>query len=72
MRPWNLNFLLIFIPFAVWLYYFTKASPLLVFAMAAITIVPLSKIVGSAAQTLGVYLGADARWALERVDGQRS
>ncbi len=27
MRRWNLNYLLIFIPFALWLYYFTKAEP---------------------------------------------
>ena len=57
MRRWNLNYLLIFIPIALWLYYFTKANPLLVFATAAITIVPLSKIVGSATETLGAYLG---------------
>ena len=57
MRRWNLNYLLIFIPVALWLYYFTTASPLLVFAAAAITIVPLSKIVGNATETLGAYLG---------------
>jgi Ca2+:H+ antiporter len=57
MRRWNLNYLLIFIPLALWLYYFTKVSPLFVFATAAITIVPLSKIVGSATETLGGYLG---------------
>ena len=34
-----------------------KRHPLLVFATAAITIVPLSKIVGSATETLGAYLG---------------
>jgi Ca2+:H+ antiporter len=57
MRRWNLNYLLIFIPIALWLYYFTKANPLLVFVAAAITIVPLSKIVGNATETLGAYLG---------------
>ncbi len=56
MRHWNLNYLLIFIPFAIWLY-FTKSDPLLIFATAAITIVPLSKIVGNATETLGSYLG---------------
>ncbi len=56
MRHWNLNYLLIFVPIALWLY-FTKADPLLVFAISAITIVPLSKIVGSATETLGAYLG---------------
>ena len=34
-----------------------QADPLLVFAMAALTIVPLSKIVGSSTETLGAYLG---------------
>ena len=57
MRRWNLNYLLIFIPIAIWLYYFTKADPLLIFAAAAITIVPLSKIVGNATETLAGYLG---------------
>src|ERR1700722_10773318 len=56
MRHWNLNYLLIFIPIALWLY-LTKANSLLVFAIAAVTIVPLSKIVGSATETLGAYLG---------------
>src|SRR6202453_1170964 len=56
LRHWNLNYLLFFIPIALWLYY-TKANSLLVFGMAAITIVPLSKIVGSATETLGAYLG---------------
>ena len=57
MRRWNLNYLFIFIPIATWLRYFTAANPLLVFSIAAITIVPLSKIVGNATETLGVYLG---------------
>jgi Ca2+:H+ antiporter len=57
MRHWNLNYLLIFIPIALWLYFFTTARPLLTFAAAAITIVPLSKIVGSATETIGAYLG---------------
>jgi Ca2+:H+ antiporter len=56
MRRWNLNFLLIFIPVAIWMY-FTRADPLFVFVAAAITIVPLSKIVGNATETLGNYLG---------------
>ena len=56
MRHLNLNYLLIFIPIALGLYWF-GAKPLLVFAMAALTIVPLSKIVGSATETLGDYLG---------------
>jgi Ca2+:H+ antiporter len=56
MRRWNLNYLLIFIPVTIWLY-FTQAKPLLVFGAAAITIVPLSKIVGNATETLGTYLG---------------
>ena len=57
MRRWNLNYLLIFIPIALWLYYFTQAAPLLIFAASAITIVPLSKIVGNATETLGAYMG---------------
>ena len=56
MRRLNLNYLLIFIPIALGLYWFA-ANPLLVFAMAALTIVPLSKIVGSSTETLGAYLG---------------
>ena len=56
MRRVNLNYLLIFIPIAVGLSWF-GASPLLVFATAALTIVPLSKIVGSSTETLGTYLG---------------
>ena len=60
MRHWNLNYLLIFIPIALWLYHFTKADPLLIFAAAAITIVPLSKIVGNATETLAGLPGPDA------------
>ncbi len=56
MRRLNLNYLLIFIPIAIGLYWFS-ANSLLIFAMAALTIVPLSKIVGSATETLGAYLG---------------
>ena len=52
----NLNYLMIFIPIAVGLSWF-GASPLLVFATAALTIIPLSKIVGSSTETLGIYLG---------------
>ncbi len=57
MRRWNLNHLLIFIPIALGLYYFTKADPLLIFTATAITVVPLSKIVGNATETLAGYLG---------------
>ena len=56
MRRLNLNYLLIFIPIALGLYWF-GANSLLVFAISALTIVPLSKIVGSATETLGAYLG---------------
>jgi Ca2+:H+ antiporter len=56
VRHLNLNYLLIFIPIALGLYWFS-ANALLVFAMAALTIVPLSKIVGSSTETLGAYLG---------------
>ena len=55
VRRLNLNYLLIFIPIAVALSWYA-ANPLLVFAMAALTIVPLSKIVGSSTETLGAYL----------------
>jgi Ca2+:H+ antiporter len=57
MRRWNLNYLLIFIPIALGLYHFKKADPLVVFVTAAITIVPLAKIVGNATETLAGYLG---------------
>jgi Ca2+:H+ antiporter len=53
----NLNYFIIFIPIAVGLSWF-GASPLLVFATAALTIIPLSKIVGSSTETLGTYLGS--------------
>ena len=56
MRRVNLNYLLIFIPVAVGLYWY-GANSLLVFATAALTIVPLSKIVGSSTETIGGYLG---------------
>ncbi len=56
MRRWNLNYLMIFIPIALGLY-FAAAKPLLVFAAAAITIVPLSRIVGNATETLGATSG---------------
>jgi Ca2+:H+ antiporter len=56
LRRFNLDYLLIFIPIALGLYWY-EANPLVVFAMAALTIVPLSKIVGSSTETLGAYLG---------------
>jgi Ca2+:H+ antiporter len=56
LRRLSLDYLLIFIPIALGLYW-SAANPLLVFAMAALTIVPLSKIVGSSTETLGAYLG---------------
>ena len=56
MRRLNIDYLLIFIPIALGLYWY-EANPLLVFAMAGLTIVPLSKIVGSSTETLGAYLG---------------
>jgi Ca2+:H+ antiporter len=56
MRRVNLNYLLIFIPIAIGLYWF-GANSLLVFSISALTIVPLSKIVGSSTETLGNYLG---------------
>ncbi len=56
MRRLNLYYLLIFIPVAVWLSW-TRADPLLIFATAALTVVPLSKMVGSSTETLGYFLG---------------
>jgi Ca2+:H+ antiporter len=56
MRRFNLNYLLIFIPIAIALYWYGGSS-LLVFLMAALTIVPLSKIVGTSTETMGDYLG---------------
>ena len=55
----NLNYLLVFIPVALALYWY-GANPLLVFGVAALTIVPLSKIVGSSTETLGISWGR--RW----------
>jgi hypothetical protein len=54
MRRFKLNYLLIFIPIAVGLYWY-GANSLLVFVMAALTIVPLSKIVGTSTETLADY-----------------
>jgi Ca2+:H+ antiporter len=47
---------LIFIPVALGLSW-TGQKPLLVFGVAALTILPLSKVVGSSTETLGYYLG---------------
>ena len=52
----NLNYLLVLIPVAIALSW-TGANPLLVFVVAALTILPLSKVVGSSTETLGSYLG---------------
>ncbi len=52
----NLNYLLILIPVALALSW-TGANPLLVFAIASLTILPLSKVVGTSTETLGSYLG---------------
>ncbi len=52
----NLNYLLILIPVALALSW-TGANPLVVFAVASLTILPLSKVVGSSTETLGSYLG---------------
>jgi Ca2+:H+ antiporter len=57
MRRLNLNYLLVFIPVALGLSTWSKAHPLLVFAAAALTILPLSKVVGGSTETLGFYLG---------------
>jgi Ca2+:H+ antiporter len=56
MRRLNLNYLLIFIPVGLGLSW-SGANPLLIFAVAALTILPLSKVVGSSTETLGFYLG---------------
>ena len=56
MRRLSLNYLLIFIPVALWLSW-SSANPLLVFAAAALTILPLSKVVGSSTETLGYSIG---------------
>jgi Ca2+:H+ antiporter len=52
----NLYYLLIFIPIAVGLSW-SGANPLWVFATAALTILPLSKVVGTSTETLGYYVG---------------
>ncbi len=52
----TLNLLLIMIPIAAVLWW-TKASPILVFGSAALSIVPLSKIVGGATESLAVHIG---------------
>ena len=52
----KLNYLLIMIPVAIGLSWY-GASPLLVFAVAALSIVPLSNIVGSSTETLARFVG---------------
>ena len=52
----KLNYLLIMIPVAIGLSWY-EASPLLVFAVAALSIVPLSNIVGSSTETLARFVG---------------
>jgi Ca2+:H+ antiporter len=52
----KLNYLLILIPVAIGLNWF-GASPLLVFATAAIAIVPLSNVVGKTTESLARYVG---------------
>ncbi len=56
MRRLSLNYLLVFIPVAIWLSW-SGRDPLLVFAVAALTILPLSKVVGTSTETLGYFLG---------------
>jgi Ca2+:H+ antiporter len=56
MHRLNLNYLLIFIPVAIGLRW-SGANPLLVFAVAALAILPLSKVVGTSTETLGFFLG---------------
>jgi Ca2+:H+ antiporter len=51
MHRLNLNYLLILIPVALALAWF-RANPLLVFVTSALTILPLSKVVGSSTETL--------------------
>lgn len=52
----GLNLLLVMIPIAAVLWWF-KANPILVFGAAALSIVPLSKIVGGATESLAVHIG---------------
>ncbi len=52
----GLEVLLIMIPVAAALWWF-EASPILVFASAALAIVPLSKIVGGATESLAAHIG---------------
>lgn len=52
----SLNWLLVFIPIAIGLDQY-GAHPLLVFFTAAISIVPLTKLIGKATENLAVHLG---------------
>src|SRR6202453_2630277 len=56
MRWLNLNYLLILIPVAIGLRWY-GANSLLIFGVASLTILPLSKVVGSSTETLGYFLG---------------
>lgn len=52
----KLNYLLVLVPVAIALSWI-GASPLLVFGVAALAIVPLSNIVGASTETLATYVG---------------
>jgi Ca2+:H+ antiporter len=53
-----LNYLLLFVPIAFALRYFAHPSPLLMFAMSALAIIPLAGLLGEATEDLATYLGA--------------
>jgi Ca2+:H+ antiporter len=55
----KLNYLLIFLPVALGLWWF-GGSPLLVFATSALAVMPLAELMGDATESLSRYLGSTA------------
>jgi len=53
-----LNYLLLVVPISFGLHYLAHPSPLLMFALAALAIIPLAGLLGEATEDLATYLGA--------------
>lgn len=64
-----LDLLLIAVPAAIILHYFVAASPLLIFAVAALGIIPLAGALGEATEELGAHLGDRAGGLLNATMG---
>ncbi len=65
----SLDFLLIAVPLAIVLHYAVKTPPLVMFAVAALGIVPLAGALGEATEELGCHLGERAGGLLNATMG---